>query len=153
MIVADVGAGSGLFTRRFAAAVGPGGKVFAVDIDKRCVDHINQTCREQGIANVVGVVGKADSTELAAESVDLVFVCDSYHHFDRPTKMLASIHRALKPGGRLVLIDFTKEGKMKDHVRADKKTLVNDLAAAGFKLVDALDFLPDQYVLRLEKPR
>lgn len=153
MIVADVGAGSGLFTRRFAAAVGTCGKVFAVDVDKQCVEHIAQTCRQQKIANVVGVVGKADSTELPAESVDLVFVCDSYHHFDRPAKMLSSIHRALRPGGRLLLIDFTKEGPMKDHVRADKQTLLNDLAAAGFKLVDALDFLPDQYVLRLEKPR
>ena len=114
-----------------------------------------KTVTKPPVKPAVKVAGeaKAESSELAAASVDLVFVCDSYHHFDRPAKMLSSIHRALRPGGRLLLIDFTKEGPMKDHVRADKQTLLNDLAAAGFKLVDALGFLPDQYVLRLEKSR
>src|SRR5437764_13515095 len=106
MAVADVGAGTGLFTRLFADAVGPRGKVYAVDIAANVIEHIEKTCKEAGRNNVVGIVCTPTSTKLPPASVDLVFVCDTYHHFEFPFKTLASIHEALRPGGQLVLVDF-----------------------------------------------
>ena len=81
MTVADVGAGTGLFTRLFSDAVGKDGQVLAVDISQKFLDHIKATSREAGQKNVSTVLGKFDSAELPAKSVDLVFICDTYHHF------------------------------------------------------------------------
>lgn len=146
MDIADVGAGTGLFTRPFAAKVAPGGKVYAVEIAKNFVEYIEHSCRRQGIGNVVGVLSTATSAELPPASVDVVFLCDTYHHFDQPEKMLASIHRALRPGGRLVVVDYKKEEGVSPkwifgHVRADKKTAAGEIVAAGFKQIDELDVM------------
>jgi len=100
MAVADVGAGTGLFTRLFARRVGPTGKVYAVDIAPRFVRHIERTCEQQGLRNVVGVVCKPDSAGLPPNSVDLAFICDTYHHFEFPSRTMASVRRALRPGAR-----------------------------------------------------
>ena len=123
MTVADIGAGTGLFTRMFATAVGAEGKVYAVDIAPKFIQHIETTCKESGIKNVVGVVCTPTSAELPANSIDLVFICDTYHHFEFPHKTMASVHRALRPGGKVVVIDFHRiEGKSREwvlnHVRA-----------------------------------
>src|SRR5437870_4119521 len=106
MAVADIGAGTGLFTRLFAKAVGPKGKVYAVDIAPKFIAHIEKTCKEADIKNVVGVVCTADSVKLPPQSVDLVFICHTYHHFDLPFKTMASIHDAPRPGGQVAPIDF-----------------------------------------------
>lgn len=156
MDVADVGAGTGLFTRLFAPKVGPKGKVYAVDIAKKFIDHVATTCKEQGINNVKGIVCTPESTKLDPDSVDLVFLCDTYHHFEFPQKTLASIHRALRPGGRLILIDFKKEkGKSADwvmkHVRATEQEVIQEAADAGFEFVDAPKLMKTQYVLRLKR--
>lgn len=151
MSVADIGAGTGLFTRLFAAKVAPGGKVFAVDISKEFIEHIEKTCREQKINNVVGVVCPADSTNLAPQSVDLAFICDTYHHFEFPQKTLASIHEALRAGGRLVVVEFHKAGKMKDHVRADKEAFIKEITAAGFAMVDEARFSGEKYILSFQR--
>jgi FkbM family methyltransferase len=156
LVVADIGAGTGLFTRLFARAVGPGGKVFAVDIAPRFIAHIDKTCKEQGLKNVVGVVCKSDSVELPANSVDLAFICDTYHHFEFPFKTLASIHRALRPGGQLILIDFHRiEGKSPEwvlnHVRAGQEVFTREIASAGFKQVEQESFLKENYFVRFEK--
>lgn len=79
--VADIGAGTGLFTRLFSEAVGKDGRVIAVDISQKFLDHIQKTCREAGQRNVETLLCKADSTELPAESVDVAYICDTYHHF------------------------------------------------------------------------
>ena len=94
MVVADVGAGTGLFTRKFAAEVGEKGKVFAVDIAPTFLRYIEQTCQESGIKNVQTILCDQLSTRLTKNSVDLVFICDTYHHFEFPQKTLASIHDA-----------------------------------------------------------
>ena len=156
MDVADVGAGTGLFTRLFGPKVAPGGKIYAVDIAKKYVDYIQQTCRDQKIPNVVGVVCTADSTSLAACSIDLVFICDTYHHFNHPEKNLASIHEALKPCGRLIIVEFKKDKSVNPewvlkHVRPDRDTLVKEVTQAGFKLLDEPDVMKTQLVLRFEK--
>lgn len=156
MVVADIGAGTGLFTRLMAPKVGAEGKVFAVDITKHFLEHIAETCKEQKIENVQTVLCTPTSTELPADSVDLVFICDVYHHFEFPYKSLASIHQAMHGDGRLILIDFKrKEGTnakwVMNHVRAGKKTVIEEVTKAGFKLVDEPQMMKGQYVLRFVK--
>jgi ubiquinone/menaquinone biosynthesis C-methylase UbiE len=151
MIVADVGAGTGVFTRLMAPKVGPQGKVLALEIKKDLVEHLEKICREQKLENVVASLSTPTSTELAAESIDLAFVSDTYHHFDHPREMLASMRSALRPEGRLVVVDFEKAGGMKDHVRTDKKTVIAEIESAGFTLVDEKDTVPEHYLLRFKK--
>jgi predicted methyltransferase/intracellular sulfur oxidation DsrE/DsrF family protein len=136
-VVADVGAGTGLFTRLFAKAVGPSGQVYAVDIAPKFLEHVQKTSREAGLRNVTPVLCSADSVDLPPASVDVAFVCDTYHHFEFPERTLASLHRAIKPGGKLVVIDFVREpGKSSDwvlkHVRAGQDVFEREIAAAGF---------------------
>jgi len=156
MAVADVGAGTGLFSRLFAAAVGPKGKVYAVDISRNFVDNILRTARAQGLTNIEGIVNTQNSTGLDANSVDIVFVCDTYHHFEHPVAMLASIHQALRPGGTLAIIDFrriagTSSAWVMNHVRADKETVIREVEAAGFRLREDDPLLHDNYYLRFER--
>lgn len=156
MMVADVGAGTGLFTRPFAAKVEPGGKVYAVDITKKFLDYIEKTCKQRNIRNVACVPCTPTSTTLPPESVDLVFTCDTYHHLEYPYKVLDSIHKALRAGGRLIIIDFMKKEGVSpkwvlDHVRADKKAVIEEVTKAGFKYVDELDLMKQQHMVRFEK--
>jgi ubiquinone/menaquinone biosynthesis C-methylase UbiE len=156
MGVADVGAGTGLFTRLFAPAVGPNGRVYAVDIAASFIEHIRKTCEEKGITNVTGVVCAQDSVKLPPQSVDLVFICDTYHHFEFPFRTLQSIHTALRPGGQLMLIDFHRiEGKtsqkMLDHVRAGQEVFVREIQSSGFKPIEEVKLLEENYMVRFEK--
>jgi len=84
MAVADVGAGTGLFTRLFSSAVEPGGTVYAIDISSTFIDNILRTCREQGLMNVTGIVNTPVAIGLPADSIDLAFITDTYHHFEYP---------------------------------------------------------------------
>jgi predicted methyltransferase len=156
MAVADVGAGTGLFTRLFAPEVGDRGKVYAVDIAPKFLDHIKKTSREAGIKNVETVRCAADDVNLKENSVDMVFICDTYHHFEFPHKTMTSIHGALKPGGQVILIDFVREpGKSTEwvlnHVRAGKDVFAKEVTDAGFKQVGEEKFLKENYFLRFEK--
>jgi SAM-dependent methyltransferase len=156
MAVADVGAGTGLFTRLLAAGVGPKGKVYAVDISRKFIDHIQKTCRKAGLANVTGVVCTPASAELPPDCVDLVFLCDVYHHFEYPRKTMASLYRALRPGGRLVLVDYRRvEGKspgwILKHLRAGQEVFTKEIEAAGFEVLDRPDFLKENYLVRFRK--
>jgi predicted methyltransferase len=155
--VADVGAGTGLFTMLFADAVGPTGKVYAEDIAAKFVDHIRERARKENRPNVVPVLGTDRSVELPEASVDVAFVCDVYHHFEFPKSMLASIRRALKPGGELVVIDFVREpgkseGWVLEHVRAGEETFVSEIRAAGFEPAARYDFLKQNYVRKFRRP-
>jgi predicted methyltransferase len=157
MAVADVGAGTGLFTRMFSPLVGPKGKVYAVDISDEFVAHVEKLASQQKMDNIVGVVCKADSAELPPNSVDLVFICDTYHHFEFPLKTMKSIHKALKPKGQVVLIDFHRiPGKSSDwvigHVRAGQEVFTKEIVEAGFKQIEEKkDLLKESYFLRFEK--
>ena len=156
--VADVGAGSGFMVMEFARLVGASGKVFAVDINPTMMEHVARRAREQGFANVRAVVTREDTVDLPPNSADLIFICDTYHHFEYPQGSLAGIHRALKPGGQLVIVEFKREpGKSQqwilDHVRAGQPEVTKEIAAAGFELVEALHpaFLSENYLLRFRK--
>jgi ubiquinone/menaquinone biosynthesis C-methylase UbiE len=157
MTVADVGAGTGLFTRLFAMEVGEKGKVIAVDISEKFLDHIEKTCKDAKIANVETMQCTATSSKLPEKSVDLAFICDTYHHFEFPFRTMDSIHKALKPGGRLVLIDFHRiPGKSREfiigHVRAGQEVFVQEIEDAGFKKVgEEKKLLEENYFVIFEK--
>lgn len=153
MVVADIGAGTGLFTLLFAQKVGPQGRVIAVDISRPFIENILRRARERGFSQVTGVVNSQTDTGLAPASVDLAFVCDTYHHFEQPGAMLASLRRALKPGGALVIVDFHRipgasSSWVLSHVRAGKETVIAEVEAAGFRLVEERPLLRDSYFLR-----
>ena len=154
--VADIGAGSGLFTLLFAARVGPQGRVVAVDIVPGFLDQIRQRAAAAGLGNVRTVLATERSAELAPKSIDLAFLCDTYHHFEYPQSTLASIHRALKPGGELVLVDFKRVPGVSsewtlNHVRAGEEVFTAEIEAAGFTKTGAAGFLKDNYLVRFRK--
>jgi predicted methyltransferase len=157
MAVADIGAGTGLFTRLFSPLVGATGKVYAVDIAKEFIDHIETLAHEQKLDNIVGVVCKQDSVELPPASVDMVFICDTYHHFEYPQKTMHSIYEALKPNGQVVLIDYHRiPGVSADwimgHVRAGQEVFTQEIVDAGFKQIEEnKDLLKESYFIRFEK--
>jgi len=157
--VADIGAGTGLFLELFAEGVGAGGKVYAVDISPKFVEHMNQRVEKNGWSQVTTVLGGERSARLAEGSVDLIFACDTYHHFEYPESMLASLYRALRPGGRLVILDFERiPGVSGDwilgHVRAGKAEVTREITKAGFELVEEVEVsgLKENYVLKFRRP-
>ena len=154
--VADVGAGSGFFSMMMAREVGPGGLVYAVDIAANFVDASVQRAQDAGLHNVRGVVNDQRGTGLPADSVDLVFISDTYHHFEYPQSMLHSIHAALRPGGELVVIDFRRVPGISSpwvlgHVRGGEEQVIAEVEAAGFKLSERLGFMDSQYFLRFHR--
>jgi predicted methyltransferase len=153
MQVADIGAGSGFFTRLMAERIGPSGIAYGVEISGLLVSHIERTARAQGLRNVKAVLGTPASPNLTPQSVDLVLVADSYHHFEYPREMLKGIKDALRPDGALWLIDFDRiEGVshpfILQDVRAGRQTFIREFAAAGFELVHEAKIFDDEYVLR-----
>ena len=157
LTIADIGAGTGLFTGPFAEAVGDEGRVIAVDLSQRFLDHIDKTSRAAGLKNVETLLCTADSTKLPADSVDVAFICDTYHHFEFPLKTMASIHRALKPGGRVILVDFRRiPGKstdwVLDHVRAGQEVFVSEVVQSGFrKTREPENLLTENYFVEFTK--
>ena len=157
-VVADVGAGTGLFTRMFSVETGEQGWVFAVDVAPRFLEHINQDASKLRLNNITGVLCAENSVNLPADSVDVVFVCDTYHHFEYPKSTLASIHRALKQDGHLVVIDFeripgvTREWLL-NHVRAGKSVFRGEIESAGFVLEAEkdIDGFEENYFLKFRK--
>jgi ubiquinone/menaquinone biosynthesis C-methylase UbiE len=158
MAVADIGAGTGLFTRLFADEVGSSGKVYAVDVSPEFLDHIAAMARKSGQTQIVTIRGTQGSTNLAPRSIDVAFLCDVYHHLENHEKVLASIHRALRPGGTLVLVEFDRvHGKSTEfvlkHVRAGRDEFLREIESAGFRSVDTRQNLKlrDNFLARFEK--
>ena len=136
--VADIGAGSGWFTVRAAKRVGTGGTVFAVEINKDFLEHIAKRSRAEGLSNIRGILGKEDDPLLPEKSVDAVLLLKTYHEVKEPIRLLKKTYAAMRPGGRLGIID--REGRGSDHGIA-KDTVVQEAARAGFVLVEEHDFV------------
>ncbi len=156
--VADIGAGTGLYMPIMAQAVGASGKVYAVDISPKFVTHLRKKAREEKLEQVEVVLCLAENIQLRPNSVDRVFVCDTYHHFEYPQSTLKSIYDALRPDGKLVVIDFEKiPGKSRqwtlDHVRAGKDVFKREIERAGFKFEQevAVEGFKENYLLRFVK--
>ncbi len=155
-IVADIGAGTGLFTPMLAGATGPSGKVFAVDIVPDFLKHIEARLAQSGVTNVQTVLCTERSVELPTNSIHLAFICDVYHHFEFPKSSLASLHRALKDDGQLFLIEFKRipgisSDWVMNHVRAGQAVFTVEIESAGFNQVEEIPLLKDNYVLRFKK--
>ena len=158
MEVADVGAGSGFMAQIFAKIVGEEGRVYAVDINQTLMERLATAAEVEGVPNLETVVCGEKSVDLPPGSVDLVFVCDTYHHFEYPRNTLHSIHQALRPGGQLVVVEFhripgTSRDWVLDHVRAGEDVFTAEIVGAGFDLINRhyLPQLEENYMLRFRK--
>ena len=158
-IVADIGAGTGLFVEPFSKAVGRTGWVIALDIAPKFVDRIGASAGAKKLRNVTPVLAGQADIRLPPESITVAFVCDTYHHFEFPQSTLASINRAMKSGGQLVIIDFERiPGVSREwtlgHVRAGKETFRREIEEAGFRFDEEIEIsgLQENYFLRFRKP-
>ena len=156
MDVADIGAGTGLFTRLFAAAVEPDGTVYAIDIASTFIDNILRTCREQGLSNVTGIVNTPVDIGMPANTIDLAFITDTYHHFEYPQQTLTSIHQALRNEGRVIIIDFRRDPRISTnwvmgHVRGNREQVIQEVQAAGFRVLDDRPLMRTNYFLEFVK--
>jgi SAM-dependent methyltransferase len=136
MTVADIGAGPGYMLPYLSRAVGPSGKVLAEDILPEFLDRAKAQARDEKLANVVLVLGTEKDPRLAAGSVDVALVLDSYHHFNYPSEMLASVRQAVRHDGRLILVEYHKDHFSDTaHVRLDAPDVIREVEAGGFRLI------------------
>jgi len=154
--VADVGAGTGFFSMMIADKVGDDGVVYSVDIAENFIEHITKRAKEEKLSNINPVLSDERSTKLESESVDLVFICDTYHHFEYPYDVLTSIHEALRPEGRLVIVDFERVKGVNtewtlNHVRCGKGTVTDEVKDAGFDFVEEIALMEEQYIIVFQK--
>jgi arsenite methyltransferase len=153
-IVADLGAGSGYFTVPLARAVGPSGKVYAIDIDRDMLAYVQRRAEEEHLENVRTTLADPDDPKLPPSSVDLIFICDTLHHISQREKYYPLLARALKPRGRLVNIDFEKcdlpVGPALE-MKIAKPDMIKEAQPAGFRLVQEFDFLEYQYFLVFQR--
>jgi len=152
--VADVGAGSGYMTVKLAKKVGPQGKVYANDIQQGMLDLLSKRVTKSKLTNVSTVLGTQDDPKLPADTLDLVIMVDVYHELSQPQVMLRHIRDSLKPGGRLVLLEYRKEDP-DIPIRPEHKMSVADakleVEAEGFKLTKTNEDLPRQHILIFTK--
>jgi ubiquinone/menaquinone biosynthesis C-methylase UbiE len=152
--VADIGAGSGYYTELLSRAVGPAGAVYATDIQPAMLQLLEKRIRDHRLANVKTILGTDDDPRLPPLALDLVLLVDVYHEFSRPQEMLRRIHAALKPGGRLVLLEFRKEDPAVP-IRPEHKMSVQEvrteLEAERFGFERVLNDLPWQHILIFRK--
>ena len=154
--IADIGAGTGFYSLLFAQQVGKSGNVFAVDVTEDFVSNIKRRAAENNLHNIQTILSEQKDTRLEPASIDMAFVCNTYHHFEYPQAMLASIHRALRPGGELVIIDYRKQAGtssswVMSHVRHDKQLVIDEIEQGGFKFQSESDILKENYFLRFLK--
>ncbi len=149
-VVADIGAGSGWFTIRLARRVGPRGLVYAEDVQKEMINAISRRVSREGLSNVRPVLGLKNNALLPEGALDAVLVVDAYHEVEDRVAMLASLARALKPQGRIGVIDFKLDGTgpgPSPEERVSPDVVVKDAAQAGLRLIRQEVFLPFQYFL------
>jgi ubiquinone/menaquinone biosynthesis C-methylase UbiE len=153
--VADVGAGSGYYTVRLARAVGSGGKVYAVDIQQGMLDLLQRAVTRARLSNVVPVLGTTDDPRLPPQALDLVLMVDVYHELSAPQVTLARLKEALKPGGRLVLLEFRGEDPdlpIRPEHKMTKAQVKLEIEHEGFRQQRVYDDLPWQHLIVFTRP-
>src|SRR5579872_305141 len=155
MIVADVGAGSGVMTFKMAKLVGPAGKVYAVDIQPQMLEILQTRAQRDKITNVQTVLDTVSDPKLPAGAIDLILLVDVYHEFSQPQAMLDHMREALKPNGRLVLLEYRKEDPTVP-ILPDHKMSVSEVKAEvepeGFQFDQVIEVLPRQHII-IFRPR
>ena len=153
--VADVGAGVGYTSLKLARRVGPAGTVYATDIQPEMLALLRQRLARERVSNVEPVLGQADDPKLPLSAIDLILMVDVYHEFSEPQKMLRRMREALKPDGRLVLLEYRKEDPSIP-IRPEHKMTVAEakmeVEAEGFRLTKVDEMLPRQHILIFTKP-
>ena len=153
-VVADIGCGSGYYARRIAQRVGSAGRVFCVDIQPEMLDIMQQLAERDGVTGIVPVLSEPDDPKLPAGEMDWIILADVYHEMSDYEAMLAGMHAALAPGGRVALLEYRVEDGTGDHLKSDHAMSVRQVLAewlpAGFALVDLLEFLPGQHLFILK---
>lgn len=154
-VVADIGSGSGYFTRRLARAVLPGGVVYGVDIQPEMNAILAANCEKEGITNVEIILGDGDDPKLPKESIDWMLLVDVYHEFQQPEPMLAKMREALKPDGRIALLEYRLLGDTAQHIKVSHRMSIEQVMMewepAGFELVTRHEFLPTQHMFIFKK--
>ena len=154
MVVADIGAGSGYLSFRIAKRVGPTGKVLAVEIQQEMLDIINRKMREHGTKNVQTVLGTIKNPKLPPNSVDLIIMVDVYHEFDFPWEMTTNMVRGLKPGGRLVFVEYRLEDPnvpIKLVHKMTEKQVKKEMGLFPIKWAETIETLPWQHIIIFKK--
>ncbi len=152
--VADIGAGVGYFSWRLAERVGSDGVVYAEDIQQVMLDMLDRNMKARKLSNVRPVLGTIDDPKLPRDSVDLILLVDVYHEFSEPQKMLARMRESLKPGGRLVLLEYRGEDPnvpIKVEHKMTVKQVRAELEPAQLKFVESIEILPQQHILVFRK--
>ena len=148
--LADIGAGSGYFSFRFARKVGDSGRVYAVDINSDMILFMNRNIRDKKIKNVTTILSAPDDPLLADASINRFFICNTWHHVQNRPRYMALMKKMLKPGGQVIILDYKKKqlpvGPPPEMKRA-KREVIAEMEAGGFKLAKDHDFLPYQYFL------
>jgi SAM-dependent methyltransferase len=156
MVVADIGAGTGYFAPHFSKAVGPEGRVLAIDIEPNLVAYMKQRFVREKLANATAVLGEPDDPKLPAGGVDRIFICNTWHHINDRLDYLERLARSLKPGGLVAVVDFHKRdlpvGPPPEH-KLSREEVVAEFAEAGWAPAGESDLLPHQYVLLFAPPR
>ena len=157
MSVADIGTGTGLFVPLLLEKAGSQGHLFAVDIVPDFLARVREQAGKNGWDNLTPVLCSERSVDLPPNSIDIAFICDVYHHFEYPFDSLASIRKALRPNGQLILVDFERiPGKSDEwilnHMRAGQETFEAEIQKSGFaKIEEIKGFLKDNYMVRFVK--
>jgi protein-L-isoaspartate O-methyltransferase len=152
--VADIGAGTGYYTRRLAKVVGERGVVFAVEIQQAMLDDLTNKMAELNIRNVKPILGTITDPHLPAESVDLIFMVDVYHEFDHPYEMVQAMTRSLKPGGRMVFVEFRGEDPKVPIKAVHKMTeaqVRKEMSVHSLEFLETNEVLPWQHIFVFQK--
>ncbi|MGD9719962.1 MAG: class I SAM-dependent methyltransferase [Pirellulales bacterium] len=152
--VCDLGCGNGFYTLQLARMVGENGKILAVDIQPEMLHMLEERAKEEQLANIEPLLGTPIDPQLAADSVDLILLVDVYHEFSHPPQMLAAMRKALKPGGRIALVEFRAEDPnvpIKPLHKMTKEQILKEFPPNGLKLVEQFDELPWQHLMFFER--
>ena len=150
-VIGDIGAGTGYFTRRFALAVGPQGKALGLEIEAAMVEHMRQEARRLNLTNYEPRLVKPDGPGLGPQSVDVIFLSNTYHHISNRVEYFRKLSKSLKPNGRIVIVDFYRKPQPVGpplEQKVSQETIIKELRQAGYRLTRSLDFLPYQYFLQ-----
>ena len=155
MRVADIGAGTGYYSWRMAERVGPSGRIYAVDVQPEMLALLTREMDKRKVVNVTGVLGSTTDPRLPAGAIDLVLMVDVYHEFDRPREMLDALVRALKPGGRVVFVEYRAEDPavpIKPHHKMTEAQVKREANAAGLVWKETIETLPWQHIVIFTRP-